>query len=123
MQGGVVSPVLSNLFLHYVFDSWMTRKFPEVKWCCYADDGLVHCKTQYQANQLLAMLTERFMECGLSLHPDKTKVVYCSKRSRKSDYPNLEFDFLGYTFRKRLAKRKSDNTLFLNFTPVILMIQ
>ena len=119
MQGGVISPVLSNLFLHYVFDSWMTRKFPDVKWCRYADDGLVHCKTQYQANQLLAMLTERFRECGLSLHPDKTKIVYCSKRSRKGDYPNLEFDFLGYTFRKRLAKRKSDNTIFLNFTPAV----
>ena len=48
-QGGVVSPVLSNLFLHYVFDAWMQRNHPGVPWCRYADDGVVHCETRNQA--------------------------------------------------------------------------
>jgi RNA-directed DNA polymerase len=77
MQGGVISPLLSNLFLHYVFDVWMKRKYPTTLWCRYADDGLVHCKSELEAKQLLAALTNRFQECGLELHPDKTKIVYC----------------------------------------------
>src|SRR5579862_46719 len=51
MQGGVVSPVLSNLFLHYVFDIWMTKQYPNFLWCRYADDGLVHCKTGHEAKE------------------------------------------------------------------------
>lgn len=119
MQGGVISPILSNLFLHYVFDSWMIRHYPDVKWCRYADDGLVHCKTKYQAQQLLAALTERFKECGLVLHPDKTKIVYCKENRRKGFYPIKQFDFLGFTFRKRWVKKKADNSFFLSFTPAV----
>src|SRR5258707_9214974 len=76
-QGGVVSPVLSNLFLHYTFDVWMQRTFPGVLWCRYADDGLVHCKSEHQAQAIKAALAARFAECGLELHPDKTRIVYC----------------------------------------------
>jgi retron-type reverse transcriptase len=74
-QGGVISPVLSNLFLHYVFDKWMQHHHPETLWCRYADDGLLHCKTEKQATTMLNQLAQRFNQCGLELHPDKTDVV------------------------------------------------
>jgi len=119
MQGGVISPVLSNLFLHYVFDAWMTRQYPATLWCRYADDGLAHCKTKRQAEQLLAELEQRFKDCGLELHPIKTKIVYCKDDRRKSDYPNTEFEFLGYSFRRRGTKNSKDNSMFGGFTPAV----
>jgi len=118
-QGGVVSPVLSNLFLHYVFDAWMTREFPEVRWCRYADDGLVHCRTKKEAQVILAALEERFSECGLELHPKKTKIVYCKDDRRTGDYQHTSFDFLGYTFRPRSVKNQKQGTLFVGFTPAV----
>ncbi|EGO8362177.1 hypothetical protein EYW98_23200, partial [Escherichia coli] len=75
-QGGVISPVLANLFLHYVFDKWLTLRYPGVPWCRYADDGLVHCVNKQQAEELRDKLAVRFQECGLELHPEKTKIVY-----------------------------------------------
>ncbi len=119
MQGGVISPVLSNLFLHYVFDIWMTRKHPNILWCRYADDGLAHCETEQQAQRLLAELRERFKECGLELHPDKTKIVYCKDGKRKGKYSNTSFDFLGYSFCQRSVKNSKQNKMFVSFTPVI----
>jgi RNA-directed DNA polymerase len=119
MQGGVISPVLSNLFLHYVFDMWMKRTHPEKPWCRYADDGLVHCKTEQEAQQLLAELRGRFAECGLELHPQKTKIVYCKDGSRRKEYPNTKFEFLGYEFRRRLVKNSKRDSLFVNFTPAV----
>lgn len=121
MQGGVISPVLSNLFLHYVFDKWMERKHPTIPWCRYADDGLTHCKTECEAEQLLAELHERFKECGLELHPDKTKIVYCKDDNRKKKYPRTEFNFLGYCFRPRVVKNKQ-NKMFVGFTPAVSKI-
>ena len=117
-QGGVISPCLSNLFLHYVFDKWMQRKFPAILWCRYADDGLLHCKTEQQAQELLEKLRKRFKECGLELHPNKTKIVYCKDDNRKGNYPNTRFEFLGYDFRCRRVKNK-DRELFLSFTPAV----
>ena len=76
-QGSVISPVLSNLFLHYVFDVWMSKNHPTTPFCRYADDGLVHCQTQEEAQQMLKKLEQRFKECELELHPTKTKIVYC----------------------------------------------
>lgn len=118
-QGGVISPVLSNLFLHYVFDMWMQRNCPKIPWCRYADDGLAHCNTEQEAQKLLQMLKNRFAECGLQLHPDKTKIVYCKDGSRKGKYQNTSFDFLGYTFRARVCKNSKSNSLFVNFTPAV----
>lgn len=116
-QGGVISPVLSNLFLHYVYDAWMQREYPGTPWCRYADDGLAHCKTKQEAQTLLKALDKRFKECGLELHPGKTKIVYCKDGARKWKSENTSFDFLGYTFRARLCKSTKRNTLFVNFTP------
>jgi len=118
-QGGVISPCLSNLFLHYVFDAWMTRNHPKILWCRYADDALAHCETEQQAEQLLAELKQRFEECGLELHPGKTKIVYCKDSNRKDEYPNTEFEFLGYSFRRRRAQNSGDKKLFLSFSPAV----
>jgi RNA-directed DNA polymerase len=97
----------------------MKRNFPNTPWCRYADDGLAHCKTEQEAQQLLAELTKRFKECGLDLHSDKTKIVYCKDGSRKKKYPKTEFDFLGYTFRRRLVKNSKRNSMFVSFTPAV----
>lgn len=118
-QGSIVSPVLSNLFLHYVFDVWMKKHYPMLPWCRYADDGLVHCRTEKQAQQILEVLKKRFEECGLELHPTKTKIVYCKDGSRKEKYSNTSFEFLGYEFRGRSVKNSKRNIMFVNFTPAV----
>lgn len=118
-QGGVVSPIMANLFMHYTFDLWMTRTHPDLPWCRYADDGLVHCRTQQEAEALKAALQARLAECQLEMHPTKTKVVYCKDGKRKGKYPNVKFDFLGYCFRPRLVRRFRDNSLFGGFNPAV----
>lgn len=84
-QGGVISPILSNLFLHYTFDLWMKRTHPDLPWCRYADDGLVHCRTEQEAEALRAELQARLEECRLEMHPTKTKIVYCKDGKRKGN--------------------------------------
>ena len=118
-QGGVISPILSNLFMHYTFDLWMTRTHPDLPWCRYADDGLVHCRTEQEAEVFKARLQARLTECRLELHPIKTKIVYCRDGKRQGKYPNVTFDFLGYCFRPRLVQNSRDNTLFCGFTPAV----
>jgi RNA-directed DNA polymerase len=118
-QGGVISPVLSNLYLHYVFDAWMKRNHPQILWCRYADDGLVHCKSHKQAVGLLEELSQRFKDCGLELHPTKTKIVYCRDGTRNKKHEYNSFDFLGYRFRPRLVKNSKRNTMFVSFTPAV----
>ena len=118
-QGGVISPILANLFLHYVFDKWLQKHFPEMLWSRYADDGLVHCHSEAEAKQMLELLGRRFNDCGLELHPVKTKIVYCKDASRKGTYENTSFDFLGYTFRRRTSWNRKRSSLFVNFTPAV----
>lgn len=118
-QGGVVSPVLCNLFMHYVFDLWMKRTFAQAPWCRYADDGLVHCKTEREAQNVKAALANRLAECGLEMHPDKTRIVYCKDSNRGGKYQNTKFDFLGYTFRPRSAKNLGQDKLFVSFAPAV----
>ena len=118
-QGGVVSPILANLFLHYTFDLWMTRLHPDLPWCRYADDGMVHCRNEQEALALKTELQARLAECRLEMHPTKTRIVYCKDGNRKGKYPNMQFDFLGYGFRPRLVRRSSDNTLFWGFNPAV----
>jgi RNA-directed DNA polymerase len=118
-QGGVVSPILSNLFMHYAFDLWMARTHPDLPWCRYADDGLVHCRSEQEAQALKADLQARLAECRLELHPTKTKIVYCKDGKRQGTYPNVKFDFLGYCFRPRLVRRLRDNTFFCGFNPAV----
>ena len=117
-QGGVVSPVLSNLFLHYVFDKWMERNYPQNPFCRYADDAVAHCRNEAEAHKMQTALEIRLKECGLELHPQKTKIVYCKDDDRRGDYPNTSFDFLGFTFRPR-GSRNRRGKQFINFTPAI----
>lgn len=117
-QGGVISPLLANLFLHYAFDKWMERHFPNISFERYADDSVCHCKSEAQAKMLKNALEQRMKEVGLELHPEKTKIVYCKDADRIQTYPNIQFDFLGYTFRPRKSKNKYGK-YFINFTPAI----
>ena len=117
-QGGVISPVLANLFLHYVFDDYMSKEFPSIPFERYADDGVTHCISLKQAKYLIKKLDERFRKFGLELNLNKTKIVYCKDDDRKEEYENTSFDFLGYTFRPRGAKNKQGK-IFTNFLPGI----
>ena len=117
-QGGVISPCLSNLFLHYAFDKWMEKYHGDIPWCRYADDGLLHCNTERQAIEVHKQLEKRLAECGLYMHPDKTKIVYCKDGQRKGEYENTSFDFLGYTFKARRAVTKSKK-LIIGFNPAV----
>jgi RNA-directed DNA polymerase len=105
-QGGVISPLLANLFLHYAFDMWMTREFPVIRFERYANDVVIHCKSLSQATMLWDKLKQRLAACKLELSPSKTKIVYCKDRERTEDYPEISFDFLGYTFRARKSLSK-----------------
>lgn len=117
-QGGVISPVLSNLFMHYAFDKWMERQFPEHPFCRYADDGLVHCEDEAEAKAIKVALASRLQECGLEMHPDKTKIVYCKDDDRMKEHSVTSFDFLGYTFRPRRSKNRWGK-YFINFSPAM----
>ena len=100
-QGGVISPLLANLFLHYAFDMWMAREFPHILFERYADDAICHCKSAEEARDLWRALADRFAACKLVLHPEKTKIVYCKDVNRHGDFPVISFDFLGFQFRAR----------------------
>ena len=100
-QGGVISPLLANLFLHYAFDMWMARTYPHIPFERYADDAICHCKSAEEAQALWKALADRLSICKLVLHPEKTKIVYCKDVNRRGDYPHQTFDFLGFSFRAR----------------------
>lgn len=118
-QGAAISPLLANLFMHYAFDAWMAREFPTVPFERFVDDVIVHCVSQQQAQRVREAIASRLAQCGrLRLHPDKTRIVYCKDSHRPGDHEHVSFDFLGYTFKPREAKRK-DETLFTTFTPAI----
>jgi RNA-directed DNA polymerase len=117
-QGAVVSPLLANLFLHYAFDCWMQREHPDVLFERYADDAICHCASEARARELHRALDKRFAECRLQLHPQKTKIVYCKDANRTGDYPERSFDFLGYTFRPRVAIGRHRKR-FVSFIPAV----
>ncbi|HWT83494.1 MAG TPA: group II intron reverse transcriptase/maturase, partial [Candidatus Methylomirabilis sp.] len=116
-QGSPISPLLANLFMHYAFDTWMDREFPGCPFERYADDIIVHCDSEEQARQLRAAIAKRLGALGLELHPAKTKIVYCKDANRPGSFEHTSFDFLGYTFRGRLAK--GPRGYFTGFSPAI----
>ena len=97
-QGSVIGPLLANLYLHYAFDEWMKRNFPDIPFERYADDGVCHCKSEAQAKFLKKAIQKRFSECKLDLNETKTKIVYCKSSRNKGDHELIDFDFLGFTF-------------------------
>lgn len=117
-QGGVISPLLANLFLHYAFDAWMQRTYPAIPFERYADDVVVHCRTEAEAKKCKEAIANRLQECRLELHPEKTKIVYCKDDDRRGAYPNEKFDFLGFTFRPGRSKNRWGKH-FINFSPAV----
>ena len=114
-QGGVISPLLANLFLHYGFDKWLEQTDTTVKFTRYADDVIVHCRSQKHAELILQAIRNRMQQIGLELHPKKTKIVYCKDYRRQQNYSVIKFDFLGYSFQPRTSKSKKTKGLFLGF--------
>ena len=114
-QGGVISPLLANLFLHYVLDKWLELTDPQVKLERYADDAILHCNSKAHAEETLRKAQTRIESCGLELHPDKTKLVYCRDFRRMENHPQVKFDFLGYSFQPRTAKSRKTGKLFLGY--------
>jgi len=114
-QGGVISPLLANLFLHYVLDKWLTRHYSEVAFVRYADDLIIHCKSENEAKEVHNAIRERLEECKLRLNEDKTKVVYCQdyRRLKKTSF-GKKFDFLGFTFKPRAVRSKKGG-VFLGY--------
>jgi RNA-directed DNA polymerase len=117
-QGGVVSPILMNLFMHYTFDLWMNRTYPQCPFARYADDAVVHCRSQKQAQDVMQTIAARLAECGLTMHPEKSKVVYCKQRYRTKAYLAVQFTFLGFTFRPRGARDRHGH-VFTGFLPAV----
>jgi RNA-directed DNA polymerase len=117
-QGGVVSPLLANLFLHYALDVWITRNMRSVRICRYADDGVIHCKSEEQAKLVMRKVKERLRECKLEMHPEKSRIVYCRDINRRDEYPVTQFTFLGYCFRPRKAVDKYGR-VYVNFAPAV----
>jgi RNA-directed DNA polymerase len=101
-QGGVISPLLANIFLHVSFDKWMEKNYPEKPFERYADDVVVHCKSEKQALFVLKQIKERLRQCKLELHPDKTQIVNLRGKAEKK-YPK-SYDFLGFTIRPHWCK-------------------
>ena len=117
-QGGVISPLLMNLFMHYAFDVWIRRTYPQYRFVRYADDAVVHCRTQREAQELLSGIAKRLEECRLEMHPDKSKIVYCKDSNRTAspeDIP-VQFTFLGFAFRPRQAVNPNGDR-FTSFLP------
>jgi RNA-directed DNA polymerase len=117
-QGSAISPLLANLFLHYAFDAWMAREFPAICFERYADDAVVHCRTEAEARRVLDAIAQRMAQVGLELHPGKTRIVFCKDDKRGGSYEHERFNFLGYTFRPRLARSKAGRS-FVGFLPAV----
>jgi RNA-directed DNA polymerase len=118
-QGGVASPLLANIFLHHVFDAWMARGLPDCPFERYADDVVIHCRSQDEALAVKRAVEERLRQCKLEAHPRKTRVVYCRDSNRKQDHPHIQFDFLGYGFKPRKARNSRSGQQFVSFVPAI----
>jgi RNA-directed DNA polymerase len=119
-QGSIIGPMLANLYLHYCMDIWLERKFPNCRFERYADDAIIHCYRLNDALMIKASLEKRMEECGLRLHPEKTGIVYCKDSNRPAKgMPKMSFDFLGYTFRPRLAENSQRGEWFTNWLPAV----
>jgi len=118
-QGGVISPLLANLFLHYAFDMWMQKHHPGLPFVRFADDIVVHCRTEAEARATLGAIESRLGECKLRLHPDKTKIVHCKRGNSRDPHPHVSFDFLGFTFKPGKQRRRDNGKAFLGFNPVL----
>jgi len=118
-QGGVVSPILSNLFLHYTFDLWMTRTHPDLPWCRYADDGLVHCRSEQEAQALKVELQARLAECRLECIRQRPRSSTARTGVAEERIRTSNSTFSDIAFEPRRVRRSRDNTLFCGFHPAV----
>ena len=119
-QGGVISPLLANLFLHYVLDQWLSTYHPEVSFVRYADDVIIHCKSEEQAKSVLKSVRERLKDCKLKLHDGKTQIVHCQDYRREKKHYKRRFDFLGFSFQPRpIQSKREGGGMFLGFSCAI----
>lgn len=118
-QGGVVSPLLANLYLHYTLDAWLTKHYPAVSFVRYADDIILHCNNKEEAEKVLRAVKERLAEVKLQIKEEKTVIVYCKDYRRKEKQEKVKFDFLGFSYQPRGRKSKIDGKLFMAFTAEI----
>ena len=121
-QGGVLSPLLANIYLHHAFDQWMGKHFALNPFERYADDIIVHCNSKEQAEQLLSSIRERLAGFELELHPEKTKLVYCKNYQRKEVHEHNSFTFLSYSFQPRAMRNHARKTKFTVFSAAICCI-
>ena len=117
-QGSAISPLLANLFMHYAFDSWMARQFPDIGFERYCDDVVVHCVSRRQAEYVREAIGGRLKECRLEMNPDKTRIVYCKDDRRQGAHQHICYEFLGYEFRARRVKG-NDGRFFNGFNPAM----
>lgn len=119
-QGGVISPLLANIFLHYALDKWLEKYYPQTNFVRYADDMVIHCSTKEEAEQLLTAIKERLQQVSLRLNEQKTQVVYCKDYRRTEKHQKVQFGFLGFSFQPRRSKSKyGEGKSFTAFTAEI----
>jgi group II intron reverse transcriptase/maturase len=118
-QGGVISPLLANLYLHFAFDLWLSKQYPEVSFVRYADDIVIHCASKEEAEQVLAAVRNRLNEVRLKVNEEKTHIAYCKDYRRKGKHEVVKFDFLGFSYQPRPRKSKFDGKLFTAFAAEI----
>jgi len=118
-QGSVIGPLLANLYLHYCMDVWLGRNYPRCSFERYADDAIIHCRTKKDGMEIMKALEDRMKQCGLEMHPLKTKLVYCKDSNRRDDHPEVTCDFLGYTFKPRQAQNGRKDGSFTNWLPAV----
>jgi RNA-directed DNA polymerase len=115
-QGGVISPLLANLFLHFTLDLWLNKHYPDVSFVRYADDIVIHCESKEEAKAILQAVRERLQDVKLKLNEDKSRIVYCKDYRRNDQYPIVQFEFLGFSFQPRsVHSRKFPGTSFTGF--------
>jgi hypothetical protein len=103
-QGGVISPVLANIYLHHVLDEWFTNEVkPRMQGHCFivrfADDFIIGSQHEVDAKRIMQVIPKRFEKFGLTLHPEKTKMIPFGKPASKKEVSkgDATFDFLGFT--------------------------
>ena len=118
-QGGVISPLLANLYLHFTLDLWLSKHYPKVSFVRYADDVIIHCNSKTEAETVLKAVRQRLGEVKLSIKEEKTRIAYCKDYKRKGSHEVVQFDFLGFSYQPRARKSKIDGKLFTAFSPEI----
>lgn len=106
-QGGVISPLLANIYLHYTLDVWLSRKYPGVSFVRYADDMVVHCHSKEAAEEVLEAIKARLSEVKLAVKEEKTRIAYCKDYRRKKEHGTVKFEFLGFSFQPMQMESKS----------------